>query len=452
MTVGLRLSTRTRSIWCGAPMRCPRTRRASTSLYSSLEHRGQSLDRLLYSRGRCQREQGGDDGLRGCVRRRSASGSSKHAAWTTTDNCGRRGVERVLLGRRAPRSGGDLLIADDTGNVKLVDSETGAVKTQLPIGTPSRAAAWSRCPTWTTWATEPIPPSRATMARSTRSAGSKAASPRRGASRSRRPRRPHPPSTIAARHTRAAWTPTATEPSPLSKLSTMTVLKTVPWWQGRGAELTAGLGAGRNGVYAYLTCNNETGAGSTLVQARRRPGVSGASRRMPGGSELLHGVSHFRCEWKPLLRKRRAQADEAERAAGRDAVVRYEGWRISRADQGSTRSCALERPAADARGLHLWRMVSRRGVLAALGCFRSRRRLAHAVCQVVRRFPERCRGERRQRVVWWRICHVHQRVGFCGGNVHLAGGTGICGSENSPGDRRCCLRAARSRFQEGNKR
>lgn len=66
------------------------------------------------------------------------SGASKQVVWSTTETAGEGESSGYYWASGAP-SGDDLMIADDTGNVKLVNSETGAVKAQLPIGSPSHS-------------------------------------------------------------------------------------------------------------------------------------------------------------------------------------------------------------------------------------------------------------------------------------------------------------------------
>lgn len=183
------------------------------------------------------------------------SGSSKHAAWSTTETAGEGESSGYYWASGAP-SGDDLMIADDTGNVKLVDSETGAVKAQLPIGTPSHSGVVALSDVDDSGNGTYLAVSRddGTLHKVCRQDDtlSETGSVSFAATSTSTPAVYDGRAYVCGMDADGYGTISVVD------LSTMTVLKSVRG--GKGAAQSSPLVSAQDGgVYAYFTCNNETG-------------------------------------------------------------------------------------------------------------------------------------------------------------------------------------------------
>lgn len=183
------------------------------------------------------------------------SGSSKQPVWTTTETAGEGESSGYYWAAGAP-SGGDLLIADDTGNVKLIDSETGAVKAQLPIGTPSHSGVVALSDVDDSGNGTYLAVSRddGTLHKVCRQQDSLSET----GSVSFATTSTSTPAVYDGKAYVCGMDADGYGTLSVVDLSTMTVLKTVRG--GKGAAQSSPLvSAQADGVYAYFTCNNETG-------------------------------------------------------------------------------------------------------------------------------------------------------------------------------------------------
>lgn len=183
------------------------------------------------------------------------SGTSKQVVWSTTETAGEGESSGYYWASGAP-SGDDLMIADDTGNVKLVDSETGAVKAQLPIGTPSHSGVVALSDVDDSGNGTYLAVSRddGTLHKVCRQDDtlSETGSVSFAATSTSTPAVYDGRAYVCGMDADGYGTISVVD------LSTMTVLKSVRG--GKGAAQSSPLVSAQDGgVYAYFTCNNETG-------------------------------------------------------------------------------------------------------------------------------------------------------------------------------------------------
>lgn len=183
------------------------------------------------------------------------SGASKQVVWSTTETAGEGESSGYYWASGAP-SGDDLMIADDTGNVKLVDSETGAVKAQLPIGTPSHSGVVALSDVDDSGNGTYLAVSRddGTLHKVCRQDDtlSETGSVSFAATSTSTPAVYDGRAYVCGMDADGYGTISVVD------LSTMTVLKSVRG--GKGAAQSSPLVSAQDGgVYAYFTCNNETG-------------------------------------------------------------------------------------------------------------------------------------------------------------------------------------------------